>query len=157
MDTYTVSFFGHRKICYILEIEKRLVKIIDKLISQKEYVEFLVGRDGDFDILVSSVIKRVTRKQGRCNSAHVLVLPYMRKEFRDNEKSYLNYFDEVEICEESSRAYFKSAIPTRNKNMVNRSDLIVCYVNQKYGGAYAAMQYAIKQNKKVINIAESIG
>lgn len=59
MDIYTVSFFGHKEIENWCEIESRLENMIQKLIAQKEYIEFLVGRDGEFDLLVSSVIRRV--------------------------------------------------------------------------------------------------
>lgn len=58
METFTVSFFGHRTVENITEVEKKLEVIIRDLISTKEYVEFLVGRDGEFDQIVSSVIRR---------------------------------------------------------------------------------------------------
>lgn len=54
MDTFTVSFFGHREIENGFEVERCLEEIITDLIRSKEYVEFLVGRDGEFDLLASS-------------------------------------------------------------------------------------------------------
>ena len=75
MNTYTVSFFGHRIIEEPLLIEKRLEILIRKLLREKEYIEFLAGRDGEFDQLVSSVIRRCKREYRSNNSAHVLVLP----------------------------------------------------------------------------------
>ena len=53
MNIYTVSFFGHRHISVPFAIEERLDIILHDLINNKEYVEFLVGRDGEFDQLVS--------------------------------------------------------------------------------------------------------
>ena len=58
MDTYTVSFFGHRHIDNPLAIDAALDDLIGTLLRSKEYVEFLVGRNGDFDQLVSSAIRR---------------------------------------------------------------------------------------------------
>lgn len=52
---YTVSFFGHRKIDFTYIVEDRLEGLIRSLLLEKEYVEFLVGRDGDFDIWTASV------------------------------------------------------------------------------------------------------
>ena len=46
LDTYTVTFTGHRYIDNILQVEMRLEQIIRELIQDHEYVEFLVGRDG---------------------------------------------------------------------------------------------------------------
>lgn len=156
MNVYTISFFGHRVINGFTGMTERLENIIENFVRSKEYVEFLVGRDGDFDILVSSVIHRITKKYDYGNTAHVLVLPYMRAEYRDNEESFLKYYDEVEICEKSCNVYYKSAIQIRNRAMVDRSELVVCYVENRHGGAYSTMQYALKQCKKVINIADEI-
>lgn len=156
MDTYTISFFGHRVIERPLVIAQRLEELIQSLAKQKEYVEFLVGRDGEFDSLVSSAIRKVTKNNDYGNTAHVLVLPYMRAEYRDNEEYFLNYYDEVEICARSCNAHYKSAIMIRNRDMIDRSDLVVCYVEHNKGGAYSSMQYAVKQGKNVINIIEMI-
>ena len=60
MNTYTVSFFGHRYIDNPFSIENALDELIGSLLRSKEYVEFLVGRNGDFDQLVSSAICRKT-------------------------------------------------------------------------------------------------
>ena len=46
MNLYVVSFFGHRQIDNVFVIEQRLETMIRELLLSKEYVEFLVGRDG---------------------------------------------------------------------------------------------------------------
>ena len=155
MKTYSVSFFGHREIDQPFLVEERLERIIKWIVCEKEFTEFLIGRDGEFDILAASVVKRVTKECGFKNTALVLVLPYMKAEYRENQKNYLNYYDEVEICNESSTAYFKAAIQIRNRSMVDRSDLVIGYVERKSGGAYKTLQYAEKKQKKVMNLCES--
>ncbi|WP_028521630.1 hypothetical protein [Ruminococcus flavefaciens] len=154
MEMYTVSFFGHREVERTAEIERRLEKLLHDLIMQKQYVEFLVGRDGEFDLLAASAIRRAVKQYGCGNTSLILVLPYMKAEYRDNEQSYLSYYDEVEICAESSEAHYKSAIQVRNRCMVARSDLVVCCIQHKSGGAYKTMQYAEKHRKKVRNLAD---
>lgn len=156
MNTYTVSFFGHRVVEHPTEIERRLEALLHDLITQKEYVEFLIGRDGDFDLLAASVIKRAVRKYGRGNTALVLVLPYMKAEYRDNEQSFLDYYDEVEICEAAAVGHYKSAISVRNRSMADRSDLIVCWIRHPEGGAYQAVQYAKQQNRCIVNLGDNI-
>ncbi len=156
MNTYIVSLFGHRKIENPLEMEKKLECEICKLIEQQEYTKFLIGRDGEFDLLASSVIKRVSIKYGYGNNSLVLVLPYMKADYRDNKQDFLNFYDEVEICSESSEAHYKSAIQVRNRCMVDRSDLVICCIQHNDGGAYKTIRYAEKQKCKVINIAETI-
>ena len=61
MKVFTASFFGHRQIDNVLVIEQRLEAIIRELLISKEYVEFLIGRDGEFDQLVASTVRRCKR------------------------------------------------------------------------------------------------
>ena len=155
LNIYTVSFFGHRSIERASEVENRFDKLLHELIAQKEYVEFLIGRDGEFDLLTSAAIKRAVREYGYGNTHFTLVLPYMKAEYRDNEKEYLDYYDEVEVCAESADAHPKAAIQIRNRKMVDRSDLVVCCIQHKSGGAYKTMQYAEKQGKSIVNLADN--
>ena len=154
MDIYTVSFFGHRLVERASEIEVGLEILLHDLITHKQYVEFLVGRDGEFDLLAASAIRRAVNQYGCGNTSLILVLPYMKAEYRDNEQSYLDYYDEVEICADSSEVHYKSAIQVRNRCMVDRSDLVVCCIQHKSGGAYRTMQYAKNQGKQVRNLAD---
>lgn len=61
MEIYTVSFFGHRRIYDQLAVEKRLRELVEKLVREHSWVEFLVGREGDFDIMAASVVKQVKK------------------------------------------------------------------------------------------------
>ena len=154
MNTYTVTFFGHRELSDYSAIEEKLKPILKELICKKEYVEFLVGMDGEFDQLVSSAVREAAEKHGCGNTSLVLVLPYERAEYRDNIDNFLLYYDEVEICQESANAHFKAAIGIRNRMMVDRADLVICAVERESGGAYTAMKYAEKQDKRIINLVE---
>lgn len=154
MDIYTVSFFGHREIERASEVESQLDNLLHELITQKQYVEFLIGRDGEFDLFAAAAIRRAVKYHGYGNTSLILVLPYMKAEYRDNEQCYLSYYDEVEVCSESSNAHYKSAIQVRNRCMVDRSDLVVCCIQHYSGGAYKTLQYAIKKGKHTINLAE---
>lgn len=155
LDIFTVSFFGHREISHFQETEQKLETLIYDLLKQHEYVDFLVGRNGEFDQMVSSTILRVRKRIGLSNCSLILVLPYETAEFRDNEESFRAYYDEIEVCQSSSQAHYKSAIQIRNKEMVDRSDLVVFCVERKSGGAYQTMRYAEKQNAIWVNISNS--
>lgn len=150
MNTYTVSFFGHRQIDRPFEAEERLEKIIRELIRSKEYVEFLVGRNGDFDQMVSSTVRRVKKAVDDANSALVLVLPYVTAEYSNNKASFEDYYDDIEIFD---GGHFRLAFGQRNRSMVDRSDLVICCIEHDEGGAYEAVRYARKHDKKVLNVA----
>ncbi len=121
-----------------------------------EYVEFIVGRDGEFDQLVSSTVRRCKREYRGDNSALVLVLPYLRAEYRNNQESFHNYYDEVEICESAAKAHFKSAIQIRNRYMIDRSHLVVFCVEYPSGGAYQSLLYAKEAGIPYINLCNKI-
>ena len=153
LSTYTVSFFGHREIPNMLTLEDGLLRIIRDIITDHEYVEFLVGRNGNFNQLAASTIRQAIRKYGCGNAARILVLPYSKAEYRDNQREYHEYYDEVEICTASFQAHPKAAIQVRNKAMVDRSDLVLCYIQHKNGGAYKTIKYAEEQGKTIVNLA----
>lgn len=147
-----MSLFGHRAISDAFASERKLEMIIRELISSKEYVEFLVGRTGAFDILAASVIHRVQRELGSANSALVLVLPYLTAEYRNNISSLESYYDEIEIFEKSAQAHYKAAMQIRNQCLVDRSDLVVCLIEHNSGGAFQTIEYAKEQGVRVVNV-----
>ena len=152
LSVYSVALFGHRRLDNAYETERSLREVIKKILSEKEYVEFLIGRNGDFDLLAASVIRSIKREYRSDNSALVLVLPYQTAEYRNNEEGFLSYYDEVEICEESASAHFKSAIGIRNKKTAERADCIICHIERETGGAYTVVDYARKLGKEIVEI-----
>lgn len=154
MNIFTVSFFGHRQLENYYEAENELERIVTELISQKEYVEFLVGRNGEFDQMAASTVRRVRKNFDSSNNALVLVLPYMTAEFRDNEDSFHEYYDEIEVCPASDGAHFKAAMQLRNKDMVDRSDLVVFCVDHASGGAWQTLKYAKENEANYINVSQ---
>ena len=153
---YTVSFFGHRIIEDFNRAEIKAEALIRNLILQKEYVEFLVGRNGDFDQIVSSAVKRLQRRIRDDNSALVWVLPYPTAELRNHEENFSAYYDDIEICGTAENSHPKRAYQIRNQQMVDRSDLVVFYVEHNSGGAYQTMRYAQERGKQVVNLAEQL-
>ena len=148
MNDFKVSFFGHRRIDNLFELEKQLVILIKKLISEKAYVSFLIGRNGEFDEYVASIIKRVQNEMGKENNELCLVLPYRVSDIEYYEK----YYDNIIIPENLYGVHYKSAISLRNRWIVEQSDIVISYIEHKSGGAYAAVKYAEKLKKYVCNI-----
>ena len=154
MEMYTVSFFGHRIIDDLDKVQNELENIISKIVSEHEYVQFLVGRDGDFDIIAASAVRQVKKTLFIDNVDLNLVLPYMRAEISNNIEYMLDYYNDIQVDEDARKAHFKAAIKIRNQNMVKKSQLVICYVEKNKGGAYNAMKYAQKQGCTVINIVK---
>lgn len=149
----TVSLFGHRTIEDYNAVESKLYELL-RIIMQNgnREIEFLVGRNGDFDLMAASVIRKLKKETGSENAFLSLVLPYQTAELRNNVESFESYYDSIEICEESADCNFKYAIVARNRDMIDRSDMVVVYVKNESGGAYQALKYAEKNQKRIINL-----
>ena len=148
MDVYTVSLFGHREITDYRELENQLTEIVRKLIQTKEYVSFLIGRNGEFDEYGASIIKRARKGLDMERSDLTLVLPYIVSGLEYYEK----YYDNVLIPDTLYRVHPKRAITLRNRWMVENSELIIVHQRRSFGGAYEAKKYAEELGKKVITI-----
>ena len=156
LEIFTVAFFGHRYIDNLFKVEELLEEQIRKLINEKEYVDFLVGRNGEFDQCVSSTVLRIRKKYRDDNSSLILMLPYPTAEYTNNQNYFEDYYSDIGISYAAAKAHPKSAIQIRNREMVDRADLIICYIEHNEGGAFKTIKYASEQNKPIINLANSV-
>ena len=147
MEVYRVAFFGHRELQNISFIEDQIERLVLNLLRKKEFVEFYVGRNGDFDIAVASAIKRAQRRFGKESSSLILVLPYHMRD----EIYYEEFYDEI-LYPLDDKSYYKSAITKRNRWMVEHVDWVVAYILHSYGGAYQAYSYAKKRQVEATNL-----
>ena len=148
-EIFRVALFGHRYLDSLRIIEDRLTPIIKDLIWKKQFVEFYIGRNGEFDEFAASVIKRVRKDVDFSNTALILVLPYNSAKIEDYEK----YYDEITIPDVLWKMHPKGAIKAKNRWMVEQADLVIGYVEREEGGAYTALKYAKQLEKEIINIA----
>lgn len=157
VEIFTVGFSGHRIVERPGEIENGLFSLLRPLIRQKEYLDFLVGCSGDFDRMAASCVRQVVREYGEGNASLILHLPYLTASCRENRDYYLAYYDEIEIYDASAGAHFKAAFEIRNRALVDRSDLLICYLRKESGGVFRAVDYAKKRGKQVVNLADGCG
>ena len=148
-EIFRVSFIGHRRVDDFYFVENQLDNIISDLIRTKEYVEFYVGKNGDFDTMVASAIKRCQKRFGKENNSLILVLPYTVADMESLE----DFYDEIWIPDELHGVHFKNAITKRNEWFVNNSELLIAYVLHDKGGAANCLKLAYKVEMKTINIA----
>lgn len=151
---YTVSFFGHRHLGESWEIAvNRVTDVIRKLTQEHERLTVLVGRDGDFDLIVASVVRRAKQKSETCEISLTWVMAYLKSEYSRDPEAYEEYYDVVELCEECADVYPKQAIKRRNQIMIDRSDRVIVFVAETHGGAFQAMEYARINDKTLCNLA----
>lgn len=152
-DKLTVSLFGHRIIEDYNAVERKLYELLRIVMQRRNReIEFLIGRNGDFDLMAASLIRKLKKETGNDNVFLILVLPYETAELRNNTESFESYYDSIEINETKGRKSYKYAIPSRNKNMIDRSDMVIFFVKNETGGAYQALKYAEKNQKRIVNL-----
>lgn len=118
--------------------------MIHRLLLQKEYIEFLAGRDGDFDQMISSIVRQLKQLVRDDNSSLTWIMPYSTAELRGNLKSFEEFYNAIEVCHEAARSHPKRAFQVRNRWIAAHSNMVVFYVDHKGGGAYQTMHYAQK-------------
>lgn len=139
----TITFCGHGKLNYNENDKNKLYNVVEKLILCGAD-EFLLGGYGNFDIISAEVVKSLKIKYKNINS--VLVIPYIGRDF--NHSLYdCSEYPPIENVPK------RLAIIKRNEWMIDKSDVLVAYVINHFGGAVKTLEYAKRKNKKIINLA----
>lgn len=138
----TAVFIGHGE-CYGLtkeQIKSEVIKAINSGVT-----EFLNGGQGSFDWMAASVVHDLKKDYPDIKS--YLIIPYLSFSIRDKD-----LFDEVIYPEGFEKYHFKSAIPARNKYMVDQSQYAICYVDHGWGGAAQTYERAKKKGLTIVNL-----
>ncbi len=146
-EVYRIALIGHREIYDVRRLEEELEKIAKDAIWMHDFVEFYLGRNGEFDLLAASVLKRVQKSTERQNSSLILVLPYHVKD----EEYYAEYYDDL-CYPNAPSVHYRAAITKRNEYMIDHADLLVTFVETPSGGAYTAMRYAERRGVPIQNL-----
>ena len=59
MEMYLVSFIGHRVVDEHRQAADELDTVLSMLLEKHEYIEFYVGKNGEFDELAASAVRRL--------------------------------------------------------------------------------------------------
>lgn len=151
MDIFRVSFIGHRVVDEYRQVEEELDEVIELLHRKYGFIDFNVGRNGEFDELATQAVRRFRREwEEWCELT--LVEPYPVANLDIIEKSY----DSV-IIPTDRKCHYKAAIGERNKWLAENCDMMIVYIKRDYGGAYKCYKYAqelgiehaINENKQI--------
>lgn len=157
MKTNTCCFIGHRAIYGTEQLKSPLCEIIEKLIVEKNVDTFLFGSKSRFNSLCLEIVTKTKEKYPHIKRV------YVRAEYQyidENYKKYLlqdyedTYYPE-KISNSGKLAYIK-----RNYEMINNSHFCIMYYDEQIAQLYRksgtkiALDYAIKQDKEIINVTE---
>ncbi len=137
--------FGHRVV--YADLEGALRAAVEAAIERGCEL-FLTGAMGMFDRMFAFAVREA--KRSHPNIRLICVLPYPTAALERDRAYYAADFDDVWIPPELLNMHPKGAIGARNRRMIDRSDLVLFYVKNRFGGAYQALQYAKRADKPLI-------
>lgn len=154
----SIAFFGHRQIYSEDQLKEKITSLLIEIVPQG-FSNILIGSHGEFDRLALSTCLNYKKNVNNNIAINVVLTSlsvlnkdeygFSKVDFYDKSNCETMFYDIEEI-------YYKNRITYSNKKMVDNCDLVICYVDMKSykSGAKTAVNYALKQNKKVINLFE---
>lgn len=145
------SVFGHREIEITKELIDKLFTTFEDLIL-KGYQYFQFGGFGMFDNLCYMVVSKLKSKYPFLQRIYCLSDP--RHQRISKRPKWLKDEDYEEfIYLDLAFDWWYQRIYYRNLVMIDRSDVIVFYVQERQNsGAYKAYKYAKRKKKQIINL-----
>ncbi len=140
-----VTFFGHRRVPSTLK--PIVYSILCDLIENQNADDFYVGHNGEFDTLIKNALLQAKEKYQHIK--FTIVLSHLAVKEIDGIDSKDTLYPD---CFEKVPKRF--AILSRNKWMIEKSDLVVAYVTNTVTNSAKFLEFAQKKGKKVINLAE---
>ncbi len=155
MKKHTCCFFGHRTINETEVLKTKLIKVIEKLIFEKQVDTFLFGSKSHFNSLCLEIVSKLKEKY-----PHIKRI-YVRAEYPYISEQYKNY-----LLENYEDTYYpekiinsgKASYVERNYEMIDKSQFCVVYYKKdcaptnRKSGTKIALDYAIKKSKKIIYV-----
>lgn len=145
----TISFCGHRNFYETTEIRNIMMTYLCTNAMKEELILYS-GHYGAFDLFAESCGREL--KKQFPSTKLIFVTPYL-------DENYLKYhtadfqFDGIEYPN-LEKVPLQFSIVRRNKYIIDNADLVIAYVEDRIAsGAYKTLEYAVRKNKRIINLA----
>ncbi len=159
-------FIGHRKINNTSELQENIKKIIIELIEAGTK-NFIFGDHSTFNSLCYKIVTELKENGAEINRIH------FRKDYEepnDYTMELLMSGYEDSVCPKGVSKAGAASYVERNQAMIRESDTCVFYYNEEYkpsrrkqskssisdyqpkSGTAAAYEFAMRENKKIINM-----
>ena len=143
-----VTFCGHSQFSKAEKCEAQLLSLLKNAVGDNP-AEFFLGGYGAFDDFAYSCCKKY--QMTHPDTKLIFITPYLFGE--RNLKDKPAQYDAI-IYPEIESAPPRYAISHRNRWMVEKADLVICFITHQSGGAYQAYRHAVSKKKTVFNLAD---
>ena len=154
MKELTCCFSGHRVLESPRKVAKLLIPEIENLIS-KGVIYFCCGGALGFDTLAAETVIKLRKKHKSIKL--ILILPcYNQDRYWDNEEkhTYKKIKAGADEVIYTSEAYYKGCMMKRNRELIDGSKYLVCYLRKLTGGTAYTVSYATRKDLEIINLAD---
>ena len=139
------AFFGHKDTSP--DTENDLKNAILYLIQNEGVCSFLVGNNGNFDLLVQKTLARI--KQSGENITYCFVVSYLGERALSGEQDATVFPQGLEFSPP------RFAISKRNEWLIKQSDIIIAYDKYKISKTHQWVQKAARRGLRIINLAST--
>jgi len=155
-STKTCCFSGHRALPHdiVPDLQNKLHKLIVEL-HEQGYSNFISGGAIGFDLLAAVTV--LNAKANYPDISLVLALPchgHHRKWGAADRQLFLRVLEKCDDVVYVSQEYTQGCMMTRNRYMIERSSMCICYLTQATGGTAATFNYAKQKRIQVVNLAQ---
>lgn len=152
----TCCFTGHRVIPkekYMI-IKTRLEQEIERL-AEEGVTNFCAGGALGFDTMAALTVLGMKKRMPEIKLFLILPCEEQAEDWSAlNQAIYTDILlraDEIVYVEEK---YVKGCMQRRNRELVDRSEYCICYLEKLAGGTAYTVNYAKSLNRKIINVIE---
>lgn len=142
------TFFGHRD-CPS-EVKLKLQKVLIDLIENEGVEMFYVGRQGQFDAMVQSMLRQLAEVYPHIRYAVVLERLPGKQEGAD--------YSDTMLPEGIENIHPRYAISWRNKWMIDHAGYVVTYITHSWGGAAQSLKRTKTRERRgemtIINLGD---
>lgn len=135
------------------QVALRLDEHLERL-YRRGYRRFLCGGALGFDQLAAERVLLLRNRHADAQLILVLPCPQQSRYWADEDKRRFAHIiqssDETRML---SHIYYDGCMLVRNRHMVDRSSLCLCYLNRPKGGTMSTVAYACQSNVTIVNIA----
>lgn len=147
----TISFFGHRDFVDNKEVYAKIFQELLELVKKEEKLICYCGGYGGFDRFCEKILLDLKKQYNKIVLCYVT--PYLNEKYLKNIRK--ERYEEI-IFPPIEKALSKFAIIKRNEWIIEQSDLIFVFCLRSFGGAYNALNFAKRKNKKIIELKSFI-
>lgn len=149
-------FTGHRTIA--AERRPLLVQQLDTLLERlavEGYTEFRTGGARGFDTLAALRVLALRERHPDCKLHLILPCRDQTKFWSAGEKAvFEDILQAADRADYVSDTYDPTCMYTRNRALVDGSDLCIAYLTHNRGGTLYTCSYALKNHVELVNLAD---